>query len=76
MSHTPGPWSVRIRSAYTGNYIVLEAGPAEDADNARLIAAAPEMLALLRNVLDLTAGYPYGRACEEGRALLKRLEGV
>lgn len=55
MSHTPGPWSVRIRSAYTGNYIVLEAGPAEDADNARLIAAAPEMLALLRNVLDLTA---------------------
>lgn len=49
--HTPGPWSVVVRSAYTGNYLVKEAGPEDDYANARLIAAAPELLSALTDLL-------------------------
>jgi len=45
MSHAPGPWTVTVRSAHTGNYIVNESrGVEDDEANARLIAAAPELL--------------------------------
>lgn len=63
MTHTPGPWNIAIRNRHEGecapglwitganNTVVdtgnLKAWPLSDA-NARLIAAAPDMLAALR----------------------------
>lgn len=77
MSHTPGPW----RWDSCGNLedkdfrVVLStyAVPAES--DRRLIAAAPELLALLRRIDEL---FPTGRGpkLDELDELLKRLEGV
>ena len=56
MNHTPGPWKVDrpyIRGA--GRVIAtLESGrnEGEDAANARLIAAAPELFEALENLMD------------------------
>lgn len=52
--HTPGPWEVEIAdSLYNTFYIVNEDRESDELDhaNARLIAAAPELLAALREVL-------------------------
>jgi hypothetical protein len=59
--HTPGPWSYAADSLKDGRYSIYHNGPiaycgdttARDGDgeaNARLIAAAPEMLAELRRL--------------------------
>lgn len=68
MSHTPGPWKTTIRKAgafdvFAGEYPELsypicsrgssvEHMEAECAANAALIAAAPDLLAALYNMLD------------------------
>lgn len=60
-SHTPGPWAARRRdhvgdnifASDSGKRIANTYGPTEDAEfaaNARLIAAAPEMLDFLHGV--------------------------
>ena len=83
-THTPGPWTVRERSDdYTEGYFieavdrdictVAVAGHTDKVQlaNARLIAAAPEMLALLKSWLDgANAPLHY-----YSRALLARIAG-
>jgi glycine/D-amino acid oxidase-like deaminating enzyme len=66
MKHTPGPWTLEydyslVMPAKDGNHIVT-AGPIgpdessreEKRANARLIAAAPELLQALQDMLDMT----------------------
>jgi hypothetical protein len=60
--HTPGPWQVRIRPYHEVDSLIIEgphseliadAGPTrtnENDANARLIAAAPELLAALEHL--------------------------
>lgn len=58
MSHTPGPWKIRKNDAYEEYWVTSEhydAGPAKiiyKLENARLIAAAPELLTLVRHIVD------------------------
>jgi hypothetical protein len=70
MSHTPGPWEVNHYRNYEGYSISAakrgciaerwypteldEQENAEMADNARLIAAAPELLEALKGILAIT----------------------
>jgi hypothetical protein len=92
-SYTPGPWGIRSTGAVgsdggkdTGYMICLTHPCTEDGDdtaeslaNARLIAAAPSMLALLEHVPHVhevvhpadTTGCP---GCE-ARAILSEVEG-
>lgn len=56
-THTPGPWTVRLSELFDGHYIVSEVedrSPDEDEDyaNARLIAAAPDLLAAAKFAAD------------------------
>lgn len=79
MSHTTGPWSwddegdlmardgVPVVQTNHRTSLVTE-------EDKALLAAAPEMLALLRKI---SAAYPAGGPCvADVHALLKRLEGV
>ncbi len=58
-THTPGPWGYSEGEIYRGNNPIASVIPsfgwfrktAEDEANARLIAAAPEMYEVLREVL-------------------------
>jgi hypothetical protein len=53
-AHTPGPWQVTARGRIAGDghlLVMCDTGyvsPAEEAANARLIAAAPDLLAACR----------------------------
>jgi hypothetical protein len=56
-THTPGPWSVR--ASFSGNSALHITSAADENiaavrsdDNARLIAAAPELLAALRGLIN------------------------
>lgn len=93
--HTPGPWKVSewIHGKYSGTMIdtgkdivanvmdllCADERPGEKAANAHLIAAAPEMLAALREI----AGYPHiegpgltiERARTVARATIAKAEG-
>jgi hypothetical protein len=62
MTHTPGPWTVDlgardlVRNATNGERIAKVHGGLtydETVANARLIAAAPDLLKLLREVMDV-----------------------
>lgn len=92
MSHTPGPWKARGRLILADDdreTIVCEVtgspdNPESQAD-ARLIAAAPEMLALLK-IIDIESCPPrcdcgtetkqYRDAVIRAREIIRRLEGV
>lgn len=88
MAHTPGPWTVRtiddlcISVISDGNKVVpaLCYGLNREA-NARLIAAAPDLLRLLRSVCDYSGGCleqhktEYNAATVEAYELLNRLGG-
>ncbi|MFM2091503.1 MAG: hypothetical protein RLZZ127_1992 [Planctomycetota bacterium] len=59
-AHTPAPWTVRTARAVVGGAVIPEIGAVLDLDqrhpevnmaNARLAAAAPEMLAALKAIL-------------------------
>lgn len=64
MSHTPGPWKFyddsndgktnRIEIVAIGKTVarIYRSVPEEDLPNARLIAAAPELLTLVRHIVD------------------------
>ena len=65
MTHTPGPWETTMLSDGTecgacefggGDMIAILQGEHDTPDNARLIAAAPDMLAALE---DVTASLDY-----------------
>lgn len=92
--HTPGPWTVAGDSIVVGpsgnviaeccGYSVRATDPAQRAQggreaNARLIAAAPEMLSLLTEFLcdqeTLCEPYSNKSLCEKAVELLARIEG-
>ena len=88
--HTPGPWVVyddsndgktnRIEIAARGKTVarIYHSVPAEDLPNARLIAAAPDLLEALKDTLQLLEVY-----CEDfeeatrkqARAAIAKAEG-
>lgn len=82
MSHTPGSWEWDGTSLVAREPIEDDMGPRwvvrcvsrPSTDDARLIAAAPEMLALLRELAEEDSDVYDIRTT--ARALLKRLEGV
>jgi hypothetical protein len=68
--HTPGPWVVRGEAKYSGFGVndangksvasfpsTMTRGDGEKSANAALIAAAPDMLAALRDALPLLKGH-------------------
>ena len=90
MKHTPGPWiqgptdedwTCSVRDADGLSVAWCDSFPPEQSHaNARLIAAAPEMLTMLKNILEAhnTCGYsntfsPAG--WEELKALIEKAEG-
>lgn len=94
--HTPGPWHTGAdgRIVYDANGWAIsnaitfhhQRGGGQDRDNARLIAAAPEMVEVLRQWLaydnsddaDFSSPGPmvaYAEAINATRALLSRIEG-
>lgn len=65
MRHTPGPWKADPsswggRHRISGNHVAV--GEAVTYDDARLMAAAPRMLAALKTVRDAPAGAEAWRA--------------
>ena len=68
--HTPGPWAERPPSRhFGGDYTIIHSGDDGDEDsiahvwephNARLIAAAPEMLEALRAAAPIMSESDYG----------------
>lgn len=97
--HTPGPWereaqAIRIQTMgwpindpRDGSRLAVVLGEKSEElrANARLIAAAPDLLAALRKLIDVTpveydyAGEPmdreFGAALTEAEAILARIEG-
>ena len=86
MSASPGPWTHAY--AGTGDYAVYDANgehlcsvaaipgdvATEDAD-ARLIAAAPELRALVRKLMGMDGGMAQPDDYVSARALLARIDG-
>jgi len=89
MTHTPGPWTYWPKSAYPDGVISQDATTTHIAvpvfhpdvnrttANARLIAAAPDLLEALTNVADLliTTGYGNTREGQQARAAIAKAEG-
>lgn len=98
MSHTPGPWNLRADPDDREAWIIVDAshssfrvcdvsprfGAKEELRNARLIAAAPEMLAALSDVMPLLAECDCIHSdrdaplcpCRSARALLARVTAI
>jgi hypothetical protein len=88
--HTPGPWaasrdaSVIFKGYATLAHIEPAFDPETDSDtpdvtaaNARLIAAAPELLAMLRSVSEFMPGEGMDHAMLESiKALVAKAEGL
>jgi len=66
--HTPGPWMSDDSEIYAGSVMIAETSPltgdfglggfsANELANARLIAAAPELLEALEDALEFIEGY-------------------
>lgn len=88
--HTPGPWQVfnaghlgcGVTRRYCGDIAHCHGydtnrSRAEELANARLIAAAPDMLAALRDLLAevQAGGYPGRTALEAARAAIAKAAG-
>ena len=86
--HTPGPWkltehderSARIESRleFIARIEGIDWGSEECKANARLIAAAPDLLEALKNLLwqhDNNAGQLCGMALQDARAAIAKAEG-
>ena len=80
MPHTPGPWTQHgitiVREGRGVEYPIAHCSDlvpeGEQLANARLIAKAPEMLSLLRQVV----ADPWDNDCrDQARALLREIEG-
>ena len=77
--HTPWPWDTAndgrdVIQAATG-YTICEASG--NADDARLIAAAPEMLEAMKRLLGAMSAvnYEWDPSCEYARAIIAKIEG-
>ena len=87
--HTPGPWRMGKRAydraiygqqgAEVASMLDLFHTPAESLANARLIAAAPDLLEALRDITDLAERYGVGEHCDgnilAARAAIAKAEG-
>ena len=96
--HTPGPWFVTLAAGGTGRPqivravdsrvqdIVCQRGGALTPENARLIAAAPELLAALKELIDagqfavdscddIAIMLRLGQATDNARAVIAKAEG-
>ena len=81
MQHTPGPWAVAGPTKYLNQTqiepsigCVYGAG-AELVANAALIAAAPDLLAALRRMLESVTGVDQVSAVNEARAAFEKATG-
>ena len=78
--HTPGPWrvanGVQIRSARDQIAKVWMMRNGEGNANARLIAAAPELLEALKAVTLSTDAVAYGAALHQARAAIAKAGGA
>ena len=87
--HTPGPWKFyddsndgktnRIEIVAIGKTVarIYHSVPAEDLPNARLIAAAPDLLALLKELIDIEGPQPGTAAwADKVRAAIAKAEGT
>ena len=87
--HTPGPWQacdVGDYSDYDGRcrvilgdelrIAVILGDHDESAANARLMAAAPDLLASLEEACDPLSGYLYGPALDRARAAIAKAKGA
>ncbi len=85
--HTPGPWEVELGTANRDWHIIKRgtawnATSAERDANARLIAAAPDLLAALALILaDYSAAYggdekDEPKAMKAARAAIAKAEGI
>lgn len=92
-NHTPGPWTVNgktVKSVDHGHHYTVarvdnpKFTPEANAANARLIAAAPDLLAALRALTAVVESYEYGRPwpgrphaqMDEARAAIARATGA
>lgn len=82
MNHTPGSWQIEMGSDYAiyalGGAVIfrIEKGTIPMRDDARLIAAAPELLAALRQIAWLEAGDQLGSGDVAAiRAAIAKAEG-
>ena len=79
LKHSPGPWKATGNGVHTGIHCVAttHAEPREQRQiDARLIAAAPDMLRLLRVVCDQRNTWEeLIAAIDEGRGVIARLDG-
>ena len=61
---------------WSENWIVTGMGPEEQSANARLIAAAPDLLEALQRAVDLLARYPkHDEAWRQARAAIAKATG-
>lgn len=84
MSHTPGPWEVRDGDPLTENLIANVRGlrvfggfnPASCGEDARLIAAAPDMYEVLKGILECWDNHePAGQWRNAMRDAIAKAEG-
>jgi len=79
MKHTPGPWRyVKSDAVYdSDDYQICDFGSCSTEEghaNARLIAAAPELLECVIDLLDLALSIPEGwKETQKAIALLERI---
>jgi hypothetical protein len=89
--HTPGPWSaikadtyLELRDGSNDPILRIRGGMLPTSANARLIAAAPDLLAALENAANVLAGiavgdlktvYPSSPALEQARAAIAKAKG-
>lgn len=78
--HTPGPWKVEPRGnlkarqfVEAGEFRIVECLTRDQEANAHLIAAAPELLAALKDLL-ASAGYCEPPTMERARAAIVKAE--
>ncbi len=86
--YTPGPWHVGMNpgpmvygmhGVQVADCRNMFAGPNEDGHNARLIAAAPELLSNLKRLIDNIESGSYestGQCVDKCRAVIVKAEGV
>ena len=82
---TPGPWHVGPASGTVrpsgferigvanGGHVICQLFGADMADNARLIASAPELLRLLRHLHDLQNGPPLEKYRDEWERVMNEV---
>jgi hypothetical protein len=90
MKHTLGPWKRKPGICYSVNVVTsdgksiasADVGRDECEENARLIAASPELLAALQLFVDTCDSAPpvelvqrIGDACQNARAAIRKAEG-